>query len=64
MEDKRKSGFDWEIKQQEEDARDTAAMEREKFQQQENTKETARIEREKQEQARKQQEKESNSKKK
>jgi hypothetical protein len=33
MEDKRKNSSDWEKRQQEEDARDTAAMEREKLEQ-------------------------------
>jgi hypothetical protein len=33
MEDKRKNSSDWEKRQQEEDARETAAMEREKLEQ-------------------------------
>jgi hypothetical protein len=33
MEDRRQNSSDWEQRQQEEDAKDTAAMEREKFEQ-------------------------------
>lgn len=52
MEAKRQNTSDWELRQQEEDTKTTADIEREKFQQEEDKKETERIEREKQEQVR------------